>query len=85
MDIFPVITKSALETKRAFKQYLGPDNKPKLVYSDGSGELIATCKDLDIYMTLPLHIFPQTSGIAEGAVRRAKEGASALLVQSGLG
>ena len=84
LDVYPVVSKSALETKRAFQQYPGPDLKPKVVYSDGSGELIAAMKDMEILHDTATPHVPQTNGIAEGAVRRAKEGASAALVQSGL-
>ena len=35
LEIFPVVSKSASETKIALLKFLGPDVKPKLFYSDG--------------------------------------------------
>ena len=83
LEIYPVLTKSANETKIALQKFFGPDIKPKLFYSDGSGELISAAKELEFLHATSTPHRPQTNCISEGAVRRVKEGASALLVQSG--
>ena len=58
--------------------------KPKVICTDNSLELDKTCEDLSWnHLTSTPHR-SETNGIAERAVRRIKEGTSAVLLQSGL-
>ena len=58
--------------------------KPKVIYTDKSLEFGKACEDLSwIHCTSSPHR-SETNGIAERAVRRVKEGTSAVLLQSGL-
>ena len=81
---FAASTKSAADTKKAFQRFLGPQVKPKHVYTDGSNEFERALKDLDILCDTATPYRAETNGIAERAVRRVKEGTSCTLVQSGL-
>ena len=65
-------------------KFLEPDRKPQVIYIDNSPELGKACEDLSWnHCTSTLHR-SETNGIAERAVRRVKEGTSAVLLQSGL-
>ena len=58
--------------------------KPKVIYTADSLEIGKSCEDLSWnHCTYTPHR-SETSGIAERAVRRVKEGTSAVLLQSGL-
>ena len=61
-----------------------PDGKPEVIYTDNSLEFGKVCEDLswNHYTSTPHR--SETHGIAEKAVRRVKEGTSAVLLQSGL-
>lgn len=81
---FPVKSKSGEDSLAAFQYFLGPGVKPKLIYSDNSGELSKAAVQLGCpHDTCTPHV-PQTNGIAENCVRQVKEGTSCLLLQSGL-
>ena len=72
------------ETQRSLETFLESDRKPKVIYSDNSLEFGKACEDLSWnYCTSTPHR-SETNGIAERAVRRVKEGTSAVLLQSGL-
>ena len=60
-------------------------SKPKVIYTDNSLEFGKACEELpwNHYTSTPHR--SKTNGIAERAVRRVKEGTSAVLLQSGLG
>ena len=61
-----------------------PTWKSKVIYADKSLKLGKSCEDLSWnHCTSTLHR-SETNGIAERAVRRVKEGTSAVLLQSGL-
>lgn len=75
--------KSAEETKKALRRFLGPQTKAKHAYSDNSKELAKAFKDLDITHDTSTPYRPETNGVAERAVRRVKEGTACALVQSG--
>ena len=81
---FAAPTKSAIDTKKAFQRFLGPQVKPKHVYTDGSEEFERALKDFDILCDTSTPYRAETNGIAERAVRRVKEGTSCALVQSAL-
>ena len=60
------------------------NRKPKVIYTDNSLEFGKSCEELSWnYCTSTPHR-SETNGIAERAVRRVKEGTSAVLLQSGL-
>ena len=58
-------------------KFFDPTRKPKVIYTDNSFELGKSCEE-----STPRR--SETSGIAERAVRRVREGTSAVLSQSGL-
>ena len=61
-----------------------PDGKPKVIYTDSSLEFGKACEDLSWNHCTSTPHRSETNGIAERAVRRVKEGTSAVLLQSGL-
>ena len=61
-----------------------PDRKPKVIYTDNSLEFGKACEDLSWNHCTSTPHRSETTGIAERAVRRVKEGTSAVLLQSGL-
>ena len=63
---------------------LGADRKPKVIYTDNSLEFGKACEDLSWNHCTSTPHRSETNGIAERAVRRVKEGTSAVLLQSGL-
>ena len=65
-------------------KFLEPTRNPKVIYTDNSLEFGDSCEELSWnHCTLTPHR-SETSGIAERAVRRVKEGTSSVLLQSGL-
>ena len=81
---YPCKTKTSLETEESFQKFLEPTWKPKAIYTDNSMEFGKACEDLSWnHCTSTLHR-SKTIGVAERAVRRIKEGTSAVLLQSGL-
>ena len=71
-------------SQRSLQKFLEPNRKPKVIYTDNSLECGKACEDLSWnHCTLTPHR-SETNEIAERAVRRVKEGTSAVLLQSGL-
>ena len=70
--------------KGACKSSWSPDRKPKVIYTDNSLEFGKACEDLSWNHCMSTPHRSETNGIAERAVRRVKEGTSAVLLQSGL-
>ena len=70
--------------REACKKFLEPDRKSKVIYNDNSLEFRKACEDLYWNHCTSTPHRSETSGIAERAVRRVKEGTSAVLLQSGL-
>ena len=66
------------------KKFLEPNWKPKVIYTDNSLEFGKACEDLPCSHCTSTPHRSETNGIAERAVRRVKEGTSAVLLQSGL-
>ena len=66
------------------QKFLEPDGKPKVIYTDNSLEFGKACEDLSWDHCTSTPHRSETNGIAERAVRRVKEGTSAILLQSGL-
>ena len=61
-----------------------PNKKPKVIYTYNSLEFGKACEDLSWNHCTSTPHRSETNGIAERAVRRVKEGTSAVLLQSGL-
>ena len=66
------------------QKFLEPDRKPKVIYTDNSLEFGKACEDLSWNHCTSTPHRSETNGIAERAVRRVKEGTSAVLLQTGL-
>ena len=65
--------------------FLEPTRKPKVIYSDNSFEFGKSGEELSWNPCTSAPHRSETNGIAEGAVRRVKEGTSAVLLQSCVG
>ena len=81
---YPCKTKTSQETQRSLQKFLEPDRKPKVIYTDNSLEFGEACEDLSWNHCTSTPHRSETNGIAERAVRRVKEGTSAVLLQLGL-
>ena len=81
---YPCKNKTSQETQRSLQKFLEPERKPKVIYTDNSLEFGKACEDLSWNHCTSTPHRSETNGIAERAVRRAKEGTSAVLLQSGL-
>ena len=77
-------TKTSQVTQRSLQKFLEPDKKPKVIYTDNSLEFGKACEDLSWNHCTSTPHRSETNGIVERAVRRVKEGTSAVLLQSGL-
>ena len=80
---YPCETKSSQETQKNLMKFLEPTRKPKAIYNDNPLEFGRNYRGI-IHCTSTPHR-SETNGIAESAVRRVKEGTSAVLLQSCLG
>ena len=76
--------KTSQETQRSLQKFLEPERKPKVIYTDNSLEFGKACEDLSWNHCTSTPHRQETSGIAERAVGRVKEGTSAVLLQSGV-
>ena len=81
---YPCKTKTSQEKQRSLQKFLEPDGKPKVIFTDNSSEFGKACADLFWNHCTSTSHRSETNGIAERAVRRVKEGTSAVLLQSGL-
>ena len=77
-------TKTFEETQRSLQKFLEPTRKPKVIHTDKSCEFDKACEDLSWNHCTSTPHRSETNEIAERAVRRGKEGTSAVLLQSGL-
>ena len=68
--------------KRA--KFLEPERNPKVNYTDNSLEFGKACEDLSWNHCTSTPHRSETNGIVLRAVRKVKEGTSAVLLQSGL-
>ena len=84
IQAYPCKNKTSQETQRSLKKFLEPERKPKVIYTDNSLEFGKACEDLSWNHCTSTPHRSETNGIAERAVRRVKEGTSAVLLQSGL-
>ena len=80
----PCKNKTSQETQSSLQKFLEPERKPKVIYTDNSLEFGKACEDLSWNHCTSTPHRSETDGIAERAVRRVKEGTSAVLLQSGL-
>ena len=81
---YPCKTETSRETERSLQKFLEPNRKPKVIYTDSSMEFGKSCEDLSWNHCTSTPHRSETNVIAERAVRRVKEGTSAVLLQSGL-
>ena len=84
IQAYPCKNKTSQETQRSLQKFLEPERKPKVIYTDNSLEFGKACDDLSWNHCTSTPHRSETNGIAERAVRRVKEGTSAVLLQSGL-
>ena len=84
IQAYPCKTKTSLETQRSLQKFLEPERNPKVIYTDNSFEFGKVCGDLSWNHCTSTPHRSETNGIAERAVRRVKEGTSAVLLHSGL-
>ena len=84
IQAYPCKTKTSQETQRSLQKFLEPERKPKVIYTDNSLEFGKACEDLSWNHCTSTPHRSETNGIAERAVRRVKEGTSAVLLQWGL-
>ena len=76
---YPCRAKTSQETQRSLQKFLEPDWKPKVIYTDNSLEFGKACEDLSWNHCTSTAHRSETNWIAERAVRRVKEGTSAVL------
>ena len=86
MDLGVSVQKQKLHKKprEACKSSWNRERKPKVIYTDNSLEFGKACEDFSWKHCTSTPHRSETNGIAERAVRRVKEGTSAVLLQSGL-
>ena len=81
---YPCKTKTSQDTQRSLQKFLEPHRKPKVICTDNSLEFGKACEGLSWNHCTSTPHRSETNGIAERAVRRVKEGTSAVFLQSGL-
>ena len=84
IQAYPRKNKTSQETLRSLQKFLEPDRKPKVIYTDNSLEFGKACEESSWNRCTSTPHRYETNGIAERAVRRVKEGTSAVLLHSGL-
>ena len=82
---YPCKSKTSPGTSKSLQKFLEPMRKPKVTYTDSSLEFGKSCEELSLNHCTSTPHRSETNEIAERAVRRVKEGTSAVLMQSGLG
>ena len=78
---YPCKTKISQETQRSFHKFFELTRKPKVIYTGDSLEFGKACDDLSWNHCTSKSHRSETNGNAERAVRRIKEGTSAVLLQ----
>ena len=76
--------KTSQETEKSLQKFLDPTTKPKVIHTENSLEFGNACEDLSWNHCTSTPHRSGTNVIAERAVRRVKEGTSAVLLQSDL-
>ena len=80
---YPCKSKTSQETERSLQKFLEPTTKPKVIYTDNSLEFGKSCEELSWNHCTSTPHRSETNGI-ERAACTVKEGASAVLLLSGL-
>ena len=81
---YPCKKKTLSGNTKSLQKFLEPTRKPKVIYTDSSLEFGKACEELTWNQCASTPHGSETNGIADRAVRRVKEGTSAVLLQSGL-
>ena len=76
--------KNSTETKRSSTKFLKISEKPEVIYTDISVQFGKVWEELSWKHHTSTPHRTETKGIIERAVRKIKEGTSAVLLQSGL-
>ena len=84
LQSYPCQTKTSQETQKNLVKFLEPTRKPKVIYVDSSLEIGKSCEELSLNHCTSTPHRSETNEIAERAVRRVREGTSAVLLQPGL-
>ena len=84
LQFCPCKTKSSQKTQKKLMKLVEPTRKPQVIDTDNSLEIGKACEGLSWSHCTSTPHRSETNGIAERAVRRVKEGTSAVLSQSGL-
>ena len=77
LQSYPCKSKTSQDAQKSLMKFLEPTRKPKVIYTDNSWEFGKSCEESTTDRS-------ETNGVAERAVRRVKEGTSAVLLQSNL-
>ena len=77
-------TQTSQETEGSLRKFLEPSEKPKVICTDNPLEFGKSCEELSWNHCASAPHRSETDGTAERAVRRVKEGPSAVLLRSGL-
>ena len=83
IQAYPCQNKTSQETQKRLQKFLESEKNPKVIYTHYSLEFGKGCEDLYWNHCTSTPHRSETNGIAERAVRRVKEGTSAVLLQSG--
>ena len=83
LQSYPCKTKTSQETQQSLMKFLEPTRKPKVIYTENSWNKAKPVKNLTWNQCTSTPHRSDTNGIAERAVRRVKEGTSAVLLQAG--
>ena len=75
---------TGIDVSSSLMKFLEPTRKPKVIYTDNSLGFGKACENNGIIARQQTPHRSETIGVAERAVRRVKEGTSAVLLQSGL-
>ena len=78
---YPCKTKSSHDTGKSSSKFLEPSHEPKVENTDNSMEFGKACEDLSWNHRTSTPHRSETNGTAGRAVRRVKEGTSAVLLQ----
>ena len=81
---YPWKTKTSQETPKSLQKFLEPTRKPKVICTVNSSEFGKSCEELTWNHCASTPHRSENDGIAGRAVRRSKEGTSAVLLQWGL-
>ena len=84
LQSYPCKTKSSQETQKSLVKFLEPTTKPKVIYTGKSLEFGKSREEVSWNHCTSTQHRSETNEIAERAVRRVKQGTSAVLLQSGL-